>query len=29
MPLNTFENSFEPLPDDRRVIYACGKLFLL
>lgn len=27
MPINTFENTFEPLADDRRVIYACGKIF--
>jgi hypothetical protein len=25
MPINSFENSFEPVPNDRRVIYACGR----
>uniref|UniRef100_A0A915EFY4 LRRCT domain-containing protein n=1 Tax=Ditylenchus dipsaci TaxID=166011 RepID=A0A915EFY4_9BILA len=24
MPLNALENSFEPVPNDRRVIYACA-----
>lgn len=25
MPLDTFDGSFQPEPNDRRVIYACGK----
>ena len=28
MPLSSFENSFEPVPNDRRVIYACANPWL-
>jgi hypothetical protein len=28
MPTNVFDNSFLPEPNDRRVIFACGKFLV-